>query len=142
MKYLLDSDICIFALKDKFNIIKKIENVGVENCYVSEITILELTYGALNSQQIEKHRDEVVKIEELYSIVPIYAAKEHFALEKTRLRRAGNLIPDFDLLIGCSSVANDMIMVTRNVEHLGRIDGIQIEDWTKKEYNKFIDEKA
>jgi tRNA(fMet)-specific endonuclease VapC len=40
------------------------------------------------------------------------------------------LIDDFDILIGSTAIANDMIMVTNNVSHLGRLDNITIEDWT------------
>lgn len=46
MKYLLDSDICIFFLKGKFGINDRILTVGIENCCLSEITIAELKYGA------------------------------------------------------------------------------------------------
>lgn len=47
--YLLDTDICIFFLQGKLGLVKKIEEIGVENCYVSEITIAELLFGAENS---------------------------------------------------------------------------------------------
>jgi tRNA(fMet)-specific endonuclease VapC len=40
------------------------------------------------------------------------------------------LIDDFDILIGSTAVANDTVMVTKNVAHLSRLDHIIIEDWT------------
>lgn len=120
MRYFLDSDICITYFKGKFFVPEKIDSVGIENCYVSEITIYELTYGALNSAQVDKHKHEVVLLEELFAIVPALTAKDVYAAEKARLRRQGSLIPDFDLLIGSTAVANDMVMVTNNVKHLGR----------------------
>lgn len=46
MKYLLDTNICIFLLRGEYNVDKKIDSVGLENCYISEITIAELKYGA------------------------------------------------------------------------------------------------
>jgi hypothetical protein len=49
--------------------------------------------------------------------------------QKARLTKTGNLIDDFDLLIGCSAVANNLIMVTDNVKHLSRIKNIVIENW-------------
>ncbi|MCG8329686.1 MAG: hypothetical protein MI974_18470 [Chitinophagales bacterium] len=103
-----------------------------------KLQFLNLHYGAINSDHVEKHKKEVNKIEELYGIVPIYGAKEHFAIEKTRLRKEGNLIPDFDLLIGCSAIANNMIMVTRNTKHLSRIKDLQIENWTDPLHNNFL----
>jgi len=40
------------------------------------------------------------------------------------------MIDDFDILIGSTAMANEMIMVTNNVSHFDRISNITIEDWT------------
>lgn len=129
MKYLLDTDICIFLLQGKFGIDSKVKEVGIQNCFVSEITIAELKYGAENSSSYQKHIQEVEKIEKLFGIIPIYGALDHYAKEKVRLQKEGALIPDFDLLIGTTSVANDLTMVTNNERHLKRVSGIQLENW-------------
>ena len=42
------------------------------------------------------------------------------------------MIEDYDLLIGCTAVANGMIMVTDNTKHFSRIDGIQLENWVDR----------
>ena len=44
--YLLDTNICAFYLRGKFDIDQHIDKVGWENCYISEITMLELKMGA------------------------------------------------------------------------------------------------
>lgn len=54
---------------------------------------------------------------------------EVYAESKAYLRSQGKLIDDFDLLIGATAIANDMIAVTENVKHLGMIPGIKIENW-------------
>lgn len=131
-QYLLDTDICIFFLKDKFQITERILEVGSDNCFLSEITILELTYGAYNSQQVEKHLREVAKLELLFGIIPIYDSSMIFGKEKARLRGKGKLIPDFDLLIGAAAIENDLILVTNNEAHFKRLDGVEIENWVKK----------
>ena len=128
MKYLLDTDICVFLLQGKFNIESKVEKVGPENCYISEITIAELKYGAANSSNYQKHIWEVKKIESLFAVIPIYGIFDQYANERVRLQKEGTLIPDFDLLIGVTSVANDLIMVTNNEKHLSRINKIRIEN--------------
>jgi tRNA(fMet)-specific endonuclease VapC len=46
MKYLLDSNICIHFFRGQFNIIEKLNEVGIENCAISEITLAELVFGA------------------------------------------------------------------------------------------------
>lgn len=138
MRYLLDTDICISFLKNNDSVAEKIEAVGIDNCYVSEITIIELTYGAYHSGHFKRHIIEVRKIEQLYDIISVYSSIDEFSKEKSRLRNLGQLIPDFDLLIGTSAVANDMIMVTNNVKHLSRIDSIRIENWRDEKWNEFI----
>ncbi len=138
MEYLLDTDICIAFLKNKFNVADKINSVGIENCYVSEITIIELTFGAYHSTNFDKHIKEVRNIQVLYDVLPIYSAVEEFSKEKSRLKAEGKSIPDFDLLIGTSAVANGMVMVTKNVKHLARIRDINIEDWSNKQFNEFL----
>jgi tRNA(fMet)-specific endonuclease VapC len=138
MKYLLDSDTCISFLKDKHRIAEKIDGVGIENCYVSEITIAELTYGAYHSTSFEKHIHEVKKIETLYDVVSIYSSIDYYSKEKSRLRKEGKSIPDFDLLIGTSAVVNNMKMVTSNVKHMSRIESIEIENWRDVKYNEFL----
>jgi tRNA(fMet)-specific endonuclease VapC len=105
--------------------------VGLKNCYISEITIAELKYGAENSDNYQKHIQEVEKIERIFAIVPIYGAFDQYAKEKVRLRKEGTLIPDFDLLIGVTSVTDGLVMVTNNEKHLKRISSIQLENWTK-----------
>lgn len=131
MEYLLDTDICIFFLKGKYNIKDKILKVGIENCYISEITIAELKYGAEKSENFSKHSKEVEKMEELFTVVPIYNSLDFFAKEKVKLQKEGNLIPDFDLLIGATSISNDMILVSNNEKHLKRISTIKLENWVR-----------
>lgn len=132
-KYLLDTDICVYYLKGEYELNQKIENVGVENCYISEITIAELQFGVECSD--EKHKEENQKnLEELKDviqprIVTINSCFNVYAREKAKLKRKGKMLGEFDMLIGCSAVANNMIMVTRNVNHFKRIEGIQIENW-------------
>ncbi len=130
MKYLLDTDICIFFLKGKHNIKDKILQAGIENCYISEITVAELKYGAEKSENFSKHSKEVERMEELFTVVPIYNSLDFFAKEKVRLQQEGNLIPDFDLLIGATSISNDLVLVSNNQKHLRRISNIKLENWT------------
>lgn len=139
MEYLLDTDICVFLLRGRFSLNRKIDRVGIERCFISEITILELIYGAKSSKNLRKHLTEVDKLKALFEILPIEDAFYAFAEEKVRLKKSGELIPDFDLLIGTTALSRSMKMVTNNVKHLQRIEGIEIENWTDPAFNEFID---
>lgn len=63
------------------------------------------------------------------TILPIFGIIQFYAKEKTRLQKQGNMISDFDLLIGSTAVENDMIMVTENTKEFKRIKNIKIENW-------------
>lgn len=64
-------------------------------------------------------------------IVPIFNALDFYAIEKSRLRKKGKTVDDFELLIGASAVSNNMILVTNNIKHFENIDDIKIENWIK-----------
>lgn len=129
--YLRDTDICIFFLKNKFEIKQKIERVGIENCYLSEITIAELNYGAFKSRNLTKHLGEIALLQELFDTVPIRPYLEAFGQEKARVEALGKRLPDFDLLIGIAAIQQGMVLVTNNEKHFMRMEGIKIENWTK-----------
>jgi tRNA(fMet)-specific endonuclease VapC len=129
-EYLLDTNICIFYLRGKYDVDKKIKEAGgLAHCVISEITIAELKYGAELSERTEENRRLVDDFSQAITILPIFNSLAIFAKEKARLKRSGNLIDDFDLLIGCSAVVNQMILVTENEKHFTRIENITIENW-------------
>ncbi len=132
MKYLLDTNICIHFFKGKFNLIEKFENIGIENCAISEITLAELTFGAENSNNPEKNLLIVEQFVDFVTILPILNAISLYGKEKARLRKSGLMISDFDLLIGCTAISNNLIMVTENVREFSRIKGINIENWIER----------
>jgi len=131
-KYLLDTNICIFYLKGKFNLNEKFKKVGLRNCCLSEITIAELKYGAECSDRIEENMKLINDFAKEVTIVPIFNSLDIYAKEKARLRKSGELIDDFDLLIGATAVANNLFLITDNEKHLIRISKIKIENWIKR----------
>lgn len=130
MKYLLDTNICIHFLRGKFEIDKKLKLIGLENCYISEITVLELRYGAENSNdKVKSHKALDVFLKGLV-IIPIYGAIKKYAEEKVRLNRLGKPQNDeFDLLIGVTAIENKLILVTENIKDFERFLDIKIENW-------------
>ena len=131
MKYLLDTNICIYFMKGLFNLDRKIEKAGNKNFFISEITLAELKYGVANSVNKKKNKAALDSFIEGIGIVPIYNSLDLYAEEKARLKQEGNIIDDFDLLIGATSINNEMILITNNTKHFSRINNINIEDWTK-----------
>lgn len=129
-KYLLDTNICIYFLKGQFGLHDKINEIGEENCFLSEITIAELKFGVENSVQKGKNRKNIEEFQAKFDIIPIFPALDIFAKEKARLKTKGKILDDFDLLIGSTAIFNNLTLVTKNVSDFDRLDGIVIEDWT------------
>ncbi|MFV0554755.1 MAG: type II toxin-antitoxin system VapC family toxin [Mangrovibacterium sp.] len=129
MKYLLDSNICIHFFKGKFGLADKLLEVGMEECAISEITLAELVYGAECSQNPIKNHQLISQFVAHLAILPISDMIHLYGSEKSRLRKKGTLISDFDLLIGCTAVEMNLIMVTENVREFERIADIKIENW-------------
>lgn len=132
MKYLLDTNICIHFLRGKYNLIKKLELAEIRNCAISEITLAELVFGAENSLTPQKNCDIIDQFSKLLTILTITDTIKLYGKEKARLRKSGIMISDFDLLIGCTAVENELIMVTENIGEFERISNIRIENWVER----------
>ena len=131
-KYLLDTNICIFYMKGRYQLDEKIKKVGQKNCYISEITVAELLYGVSRSGNKEKHLKQTADFISQFKVMPIYDALPIFADQKAALCARGELIDDFDILIGCAAILNHLTIVTDNIKHLGRLPGIIVENWTNR----------
>ena len=133
MQYLLDTNTCVFFLRGKLDLDELIKQKGRENCFISEITVFELRFGAENSEDISKSNKAVDNFIKGLTIIPIYGSVKRYAKEKVRLRKIGKPINDeFDLLIGVTSVENKLTLVTDNTKDFERIEGIKTENWFKR----------
>lgn len=127
--YLLDTNICIFAMRDKYGVNERLECLTPQQCYIADVTLMELRFGAYKSEKkIENLRivdDFISKVK----IIPFADTIDAFCQEKLRLQSLGTPIEDYDLFIGCAAKVADLTMVTDNVQHLSRIEGLKIENW-------------
>lgn len=120
IKYLLDTNICVYFFNGQFKINEKIREIGFENCSVSEITIAELKYGIAKSTKKEKNLQILETFQEKIIVLPIFPALDIYATEKARLKIKGKSLDDFDLLIGSTAIFNDLTLVTRNISDFER----------------------
>ena len=131
-QYLLDTSICVFLFRNKFGIEGRLEKVGKSQCYISEVTIAELTYGAYKSNRVDENLHLIDRFVSEVQVVPFAEAIGFYAQEKNRLRALGTPVEDFDLLIAASARARDLILVTDNVRHFQNISGLEVENWVKR----------
>ena len=133
MQYLLDTNICVYFLRGKLKLDEIIKEKGRRNCYISEITVVELLYGAENSENPTKSHKSVDAFLSGITIIPIYGSIKRYAKEKAGLRKIGKPMHDeFDLLIGVTAIENKLTLVTDNFKDFERLDGIKIENWIKR----------
>jgi len=130
-QYLLDTNIWIYYLKGLFNLNDKIGVIGIHNLGISEISIAELKFGAYNSEKITENLKVIDQLIEQVNVYQILPCLDVYAKEKTRLRKIGNIVDEFDLLIGATAIHNNLILVTRNLKHFERLESIETENWVK-----------
>jgi len=130
-KYLLETSTCIELLRGN----KRVRQQCIERnpyCCISAITAIELLYGAYDAPEPYREQ-EIAKAKMLidyYTVVGIDEIPEAFSREKLRLESVGQIIEDFDLMIGITGREANMTVVTHNLKHFNRIEGIKTEDWT------------
>lgn len=130
--YLLDTNICIFAFRDEFGVKERMIKCGKGSCYVSDITVMELRLGAYKSNRTQENLSVIDRFLKQVEIIPFADSIDVFCQEKLRLQALGKKLEDYDLFIGCAAKAKGLTMVTDNVKHFDRIEGIEIESWVKR----------
>jgi tRNA(fMet)-specific endonuclease VapC len=128
--YLLDTNIAVFMFRGKFNLSQKMEDVGLANCFISEISIAELKCGALKSQRPIYQMQLVDTLINMIEVVSISSVIDLYAEERARLELLGTPVENFDLLIGVTAVKYGFTLITNNIRHFTRIENIHLEDWT------------
>lgn len=130
MKYLLDTNICIYWLKGNDQIEQKILSIGLDNFVLSFINVSELYYGAYKSQRVDANLAMVRRLtNELNVLESDKAINEEFGSIKAILESSGTIIDDADLFIAACAKIHGLTLVTNNIKHFRRIKGLKLENW-------------
>jgi predicted nucleic acid-binding protein len=130
MKYLLDTNICVYWLKGNVKLEQKILSVGIDNVALSFINISELYYGAYKSQRTQSNLNLIRQLTRQLNVVESdEAISEVFGQLKAELEVAGTIIDDADLFIAACAKVHGLILVTNNVKHFKRVKGLKLENW-------------
>jgi tRNA(fMet)-specific endonuclease VapC len=133
VRYLLDTDICIYIVKEKPPaVLRRFERLGRGQAAVSVVTFGELHHGAEKSQR----RDEVLRsLQELSIVLPVLPLPVEAALEYGAVRAAlegrGTTIGGNDLWIAAHARAARLTLVTNNEREFKRVPGLAVENWAK-----------
>lgn len=129
--YLLDTDTIIYNFKGHDAVVKNLQAHIHDPIKISIVTLMELYYGAYKSRMVESNLAKIKALENALEIIPSgLESAEIFGIFKSKLEKQGTPLDDFDLMIASSAIANNLTLVTNNVRHFERIEGLKLTNWT------------
>ena len=131
MKYMLDTNICIYIIKKRpVQVLQTLQTKKIGDICISSITLAELEYGVEKSDQ--KMKNQLALTEFLAPIEVINfndSAAKKFGEIRAYLERKGKVIGPFDLQIAAHALSEELILVTNNVKEFERVPDLKIENW-------------
>jgi tRNA(fMet)-specific endonuclease VapC len=131
MKYLLDTNICIYLIRNRPpSVRQKLMAYGIDDIGISIITVAELQVGVERNQ----HREQAESALEHFlrsitiALFDVQAAIMYGKLQ-TQLERKGLPIGPLDFLIAAHALSLDSVLVTNNERAFRRVPGLQVENW-------------
>jgi tRNA(fMet)-specific endonuclease VapC len=133
MKYLLDTNICIYVIKNKPSIaVEQVESKQPEEIGISAITLAELEYGVARSHYPDRNRAALLEFLLPFMILDFDStASAEYGRIRSSLESKGKPIDPMDLLLAAQAKSHGLILVTNNEREFKRIDGLQVENWTR-----------
>lgn len=132
MKYILDTNICIYWIKGNQNIERKAVKRASDSISISFITLSELYYGVYKSNKIKENLSALEILKRKLNIIESNAEIcETFGILKAELAKQGKMIDDADLFIAACALVNKSTLVTNNEKHFERIKGLKLENWLR-----------
>ncbi len=131
MRYLIDSNVFIFALKDASRAVaKRLAATPFEDIAVCSVVEAELYHGAQKYGEPQRRRQLLDRFLAPYVSLPFDSAcVPHYASIRYHLEQRGEIIGGNDLMIAAIAVAHGLTLVTHNSAEFARVPGLQWEDW-------------
>jgi tRNA(fMet)-specific endonuclease VapC len=129
--YLLDTNVCIaFLRKGHPLVVGRLQSTPLAEVFLCSVVKAELELGAIKGRY---GAQSIELLPDFCSSFPSHAFDDScvkpYALIRSALERQGLPIGANDLLIASIALANDLTLVTANVEEFGRVPGLQLENW-------------
>ena len=136
-EYLLDTCTLIEFNGGNPSVVKHVMEAGPELCCMSVISLHELYYGAYyagekKEEYYEREMKMIDKDLEKFSVLSLPEKAIGYAQIKNQLRKKGQLIDEFDMLIAGQALDENLIVITDNLDHFERIDGLKVENWMER----------
>lgn len=130
ISYLLDTDICIHALKGRSTSLKTQFAAHDGRMAVSDVTLFELYYGAERYEGPQQRYALIEQFTARLEVLPFDSkAAQHAGQIRAVLRRTGQIIGAYDLMIAGIARSQGLILVTNNLREFSRVEGLRVERW-------------
>ena len=127
MRYLIDTDWVIDYQRGVPRLVNRLDTLLPQGAGLSIVSLAELYEGVFGSADPQRNERRLRAFLASVEIVPLDETTcRIFAQERGRLRAAGNLIGDFDLLIGATALRHGLTLLTNNRRHFERLQGLSI----------------
>ena len=130
LQYMLDTNICIYVMKNQPPKLRERFNRLAEQICISSITLGELHYGVERSQHRQESLQNLEQFSARLEVLPFPPqAAPHYGQLRAELVRAGRPVGYNDLLIGAHARAEGLVVVTNNTREFRRLSGLRVENW-------------
>ena len=133
MSYMLDTNICIYAIKHKpEKVFQKLQEVDPADVCISSITYAELVHGVEKSAAIDKNRLALSLLLANIEILDFDVdAAECYGKIRADLEKKGTPIGPLDMMIAGHAMSLGYKVVTNNVKEFKRVSDLKVENWTE-----------
>ena len=130
MRYLLDTNICIYAINQRSHtVVERLQREGRSNLTTSALVAAELAFGAEKSNRSDTRQQLLLFLSGLQILPWSESAVWHYARQRKLLKDAGTPIGEMDLLIAAHALGDNLTLVTNNTREFERIEGLKLENW-------------
>jgi len=134
MKYLLDTNICIYIINEKTKkVLRKFEQYPVHEFGISSITHAELQYGVEKSKHKDTNQDALDEFLLPLTILPFHGKRlaACYGEIRTSLESNGKTIGPLDMLIAAHALSLDLTIISNNIKEFSRIPNLKCENWIR-----------
>ncbi|RPJ56731.1 MAG: type II toxin-antitoxin system VapC family toxin [Dehalococcoidia bacterium] len=131
MRYMLDTNICSYILKNRpLSVKAQFELVGTRALCISTVVLAELYYGAARHPRGPSIRQEIDDFVSRLAVIPWdETAADHYGHIRTAMEKDGTLIGAMDMMIAAHARSQGITLVSNNTRHFEKVPGLLIANW-------------
>lgn len=131
MRYMLDTNVCIYIIKKRPpSVLKRFQSLSIDDVCISSITLAELEYGVAKSAFPEKNKLALIQFIAPLNVLSFddMAAVAYGGM-RAQLEKRGDIVGSLDMLIAAHAISRKLRLVTNNSREFDRIEALEWENW-------------